>query len=246
MKVLLSPAKSMREENTIKGDIPIFIKETKTILNKMKSLSSKEIRELMSVSDKIAKINYDRFQNFFKQKSGCAAFIFDGAVYKSLNIENFNKKELKLANEQIRILSGMYGMLRPMDKIVPYRLEMGTRISIKDKKDLYDFWKKSLTEHLDSNIKKNELIVNLASVEYSKAIDLNYFGDRVINPIFKEKKGDDYKVVAVHAKRARGLMARWIIQSRASSATNLKDFNLEGYRYSSALSSDLVPVFVRG
>lgn len=246
MKILLSPAKNMKDcPDKNKGSIPKFKDETEIILLTMQKLSKKEISEIMKVSDSISELNYNRFKGFLKAKRNPAIFSFNGDVYKGLDIESFDKKELKAAQKKIRILSGMYGILKPLDLIAPYRLEMGTKIKISDKKNLYDFWQEKLTKNLKDSLDKDELVVNLASNEYSKSIKLNEIENNVITPLFKDYKNGKYKIISFYAKKARGLMARYLIKNNIKDLKGLKKFNLEGYKYNRELSTELEPVFTR-
>lgn len=246
MKVLLSPAKSMRESYIEHSytEIP-FKKETSILLKNMKKMTAKDISKLMKVSEQIGELNYKRFQNFNNQERRACIYYFDGAVYKGLDIDSFSKKELNRAQKTLRILSGMYGILNPLDGIVPYRLEMGTKVKIANSKNLYEFWKTKVTTKLKESLKKDELIINLASKEYSNVINFSDLSNQTIHPVFKEKKGDSYKIVAIHAKRARGLMAKYIINKNITDIKELLKFNLDGYHYSKELSSKNSPVFIR-
>jgi cytoplasmic iron level regulating protein YaaA (DUF328/UPF0246 family) len=246
MKVLLSPAKSMRESCIEHSytEIP-FKKETSILLKNMKKMTAKDISKLMKVSEQIGELNYKRFQNFNNQEQRACIYYFDGAVYKGLDIDSFSKKELNRAQKTLRILSGMYGILNPLDGIVPYRLEMGTKVKIANSKNLYEFWRTKVTAKLKESLKKDELIINLASKEYSDVINFSDLSNQTIHPVFKEKKGDSYKIVAIHAKRARGLMAKYIINKNITGIKELLKFNLEGYRYSKELSLKNSPVFIR-
>ena len=246
MKILLSPAKKINENsNSNKGSSPVLLHRTSNIIKKMKSLSKEDIAKLMNLSPKLSLLNYDRFQNIENSIKNNAIFLFDGDVYTGLEINSFNNKELKKADETIRILSGLYGILKPMDLISPYRLEMGTKVSIENKKDLYHYWSNSVTQILKDSLLKKEIIVNLASNEYSKVVDFSNINNKVITPIFKDMKNGKYKIISFYAKKARGLMAKFIIKNNVVDYKGLTNFNLDGYKFNKELSTELNPVFTR-
>ena len=205
----------------------------------------------MHLSPQLADLNYTRFQNWQKPMelspdAKPAVTVFTGEVYKGLDVDTFTKKDFEHAQKQLRILSGMYGILRPLDLMYPYRLEMGTKWAITPKtKNLYQFWGKRLADYLNEEIAEGEVIINLASNEYFKAIDKKTINARVITPIFKELKGDQFKVVMMYAKHARGAMARDIIKQQYSSSEDLKGYNVDGYSYNEQLSTADEWVFVR-
>jgi cytoplasmic iron level regulating protein YaaA (DUF328/UPF0246 family) len=205
----------------------------------------------MHISEELAIQNYDRYQSWKRPKELTSvtqpcSFIFNGEVYKALDVCSLDPKELTYAQEHLFILSGLYGLLRPLDVIYPYRLEMGTKWSPDTKnKNLYTFWRDKLTSHLLSSINKDETIVNLASTEYSKVIDWKKITNRSITPIFKEFKNGEFKVIMMYAKHARGAMARYLIQNRMKKIEQLKLYNLDGYVYDDRLSSEREWVFVR-
>jgi len=201
----------------------------------------------MSLSEKLSKLNFDRFQAFktpFSLDNAKQALLaFKGDVYNGINASSLSAKDLDFAQKNVRMLSGLYGVLRPLDLIQPYRLEMGTKLGNAQGKNLYDYWGSGISEVLNEDEEK--LIVNLASNEYFKAIDKNILKAQILDIVFKEKKNDTYKVIGIYAKRARGLMINYIIRNRLTDAEDLKDFSDEGYLYNQELSSDSTWVYVR-
>jgi cytoplasmic iron level regulating protein YaaA (DUF328/UPF0246 family) len=202
----------------------------------------------MSLSEKLSKLNFDRFQAFktpFSLDNAKQALLaFKGDVYNGINASSLSVKDLDFAQKNVRMLSGLYGVLRPLDLIQPYRLEMGTKLSNAQGNNLYDYWGSGISEVLNEDEEK--LIVNLASNEYFKAIDKKLLKAQILDIVFKEKKNDTYKVIGIYAKRARGLMINYIIRNRLTDAEVLKDFSDEGYLYNQDLSSDSTWVYVRG
>lgn len=254
MKILLSPAKSLdfsRNFETPEISVATFIEEANYLAKKMGELSAKKIAELMHLSPQLADLNYERYQNWVSptEKSEVAipaSFAFTGEVYKGLEVETLTQTELQKAQNDLRILSGLYGLLKPLDLMYPYRLEMGTRWDITPKtKNLYQYWGDKIAKSLNTETKENEVIINLASNEYFKAVDKKTIKPRIITPTFKELKGDQYKVVMMYAKHARGAMARDIIKNNYQNAEDLKGYNIDGYSYNESLSTENDWVFVR-
>ena len=254
MKILLSPAKSLdysREIETPKPTIAPFIDEADYLATKLQKVSKKKLSGLMNLSAQLTDLNHERYQNWEKptrigSEIKPAITVFTGEVYKGLEVDTMTKEEMEIAQDQIRILSGLYGILRPLDLMYPYRLEMGTKWSVTpSKKNLYSFWGSKLSEYLNAEMEDGEVIINLASSEYFKAIDKKSIKARIITPVFKELKGDQYKVVMMYAKHARGAMARDIIQQEYKSVEDLKGYNVDGYSFSEQLSSDDEWVFIR-
>lgn len=255
MLVIVSPAKKLDFETECLLDdsgVPELLDKAKYLVKKLKKLDANDISSLMKISPKLGQLNYARFQSFKtpfnKANAKQSIMAFKGDTYVGLDAESFTKKELKLAQDKLRILSGLYGVLRPFDLIQPYRLEMGTKFSVDNSKNLYEYWNNDVTEILNKELKnmKAKFLVNCASNEYSNVVDFDSINVAVIHPVFKERKGDDYKIVSIFAKRARGLMSRYIIKSNVKTYDQLKDFNLDGYKFNSKLSTDLKPVFTRG
>jgi cytoplasmic iron level regulating protein YaaA (DUF328/UPF0246 family) len=254
MKILLSPAKSIDTSNAPKNQgvtLPIFEKETKVLVKKLAKMNVKKLMDLMRVSRDLAEMNVQRFKQF--EFPNCqtdeivpAAFAFSGEVYKGLNVHSFSEDELNRANQSIRILSGLYGILKPLDLMTPYRLEMGTRWEISAKaSSLYQFWGSKPTDVLKRELEKDEAIINLASAEYFKVIDQKRLKSQVITPVFKEFKDGQYKIVMMYAKHARGAMARYIVQQNIKNPEDLKLYATDGYSYAENLSSEKEWVFVR-
>jgi len=247
MIILLSPAKSLdfdspppigRSENLL------FSEEADYLAGKLKKFSAKKLRSMMDISEKLAQLNAERYAHwslpFSEGESKQAAFAFTGDVYQGLEAQTMNEADLLFAQEHLRILSGLYGILRPLDGMLPYRLEMGTDWAITPKKNsLYKFWKAKLTKRLKQDIAetKSSFLLNLASAEYSKAVDLKKLGIPVISPEFKEDRGDRFQMISFFAKKARGLMARYALENRITDPEMLKGFDLEGYHFNDGLSN---------
>lgn len=220
------------------------------INNKLEHKSKKAISELMNISDKLAELNYQRYKEFHtpftKKNARPAIYTFAGDVYTGLDAFTIPKEKIDLLQDSIRILSGMYGILKPLDLMQAYRLEMGTKLSINGKKDLYAFWKQSLTEALNAELDEGELFVNLASVEYFSAIDSKKLKVPVISPVFKDFKNGKLKIISFYAKKARGSMARFALDHTIKSADHLKAFDYDGYAYSEQYTEkESEPVFIR-
>lgn len=239
MKIVLSPAKSLDYESdlpTNRGTQPQFLETAAQINRKLERMSKKEIGDLMSISDKLADLNYTRYQDFEeehnKKNSRPAVYAFDGDVYTGLDAYNIKNEKLDQLQDSLRILSGMYGILRPLDLIQPYRLEMGTKLPIEQNDNLYKVWREKVTKSLNEELKDNELFINLASNEYFKVVDTKSLKAPVITPVFKDWKNDKLKIISFYAKKARGLMARYIIDTNANSIEDLKCFDYDGYGFS--------------
>ena len=253
MKILLSPAKSLDFETPLRTNYrtePIFSKETAEIQKVLKKKSVRDLEQLMSLSNALATLNFERNQhleaNPSEEETRPALFAFDGDVYKGLDALTLNGNQLESAKDRIRILSGLYGILRPFDSIQPYRLEMGTKMEVADAKSLYEHWRKNLTSYLENELSNNEIIVNLASKEYSKAIDLKTFSGRVIHPEFKDYKDGKLKIISFYAKRMRGVMARFLLETPDNDLSVFEHFESDGYRFDASQSTDpLQPVYTR-
>ncbi len=254
MKILLSPAKSIDTTVAVPEfpySFPLFSKEAESLAQKLAKMNTKKLMQLMEVSESIALLNVDRYQNFelidtISENNKPAAVIFTGEVYRGLDIATLTNSELTQAQEKIRILSGLYGLLKPMDLIYPYRLEMGTAWAITPKtKNLYQFWGNKIAQALSKELSKDDVVINLASHEYFKVLPKGGIKNRIITPVFKEFKGGKYSTVMMYAKHARGVMARYIIQSNLESADALKSYNIGGYQFHEALSSENEWVFTR-
>ena len=250
MLAIISPSKT---QDFSQCDIDIFsqtrqIESSNELIGILKNKSKSQIAKLMSISEKLSELNFDRFQNFqlpFTLENAKQAILaFKGDVYNGINAPELSHEDLEFAQGKVRMLSGLYGVIRPLDLIQPYRLEMGTKLSNEKGSDLYDYWGSDISSVLNED--EPDLIVNLASNEYSKAIDKKTLNADILDIVFKDKKGDTYKVIGIYAKRARGLMVNYIIRNRLDKPEDLKDFIDEGYRFDKSLSSDSSWVFLRG
>ena len=232
MKIIISPAKKLATDNFInKGTSIQFLEETKYLVKELKTYTVSDLKSLMKLSDNLAQLNWQRFQDWNTKDVGQALFLFKGDVYLGLKAESLTNIELDFAQENLRILSGLYGLLKPKDLIFPYRLEMGTKLITKTGNNLYKFWENRLHQALLSELKNEEEIINLASDEYSKAIQLNKFSNPVITPVFKDLKNGELKVISFFAKRARGEMVNFIIKNKIKNSENLKSFSNLGYQF---------------
>jgi cytoplasmic iron level regulating protein YaaA (DUF328/UPF0246 family) len=253
MKIVISPAKTLDFESklpTARATQPKFLEEAEMINNKLERKSKKAIGKLMDISDKLAELNYQRYKEFgtpfTKQNARPAVYAFAGDVYTGLDAYTIPSEKIDLLQDSLRILSGMYGMLRPLDLMQPYRLEMGTKLPVNRKKDLYSFWKKTLTETLNEELEDGELFLNLASVEYFSAIDAKKLKVPVISPVFKDFKNGELKIISFFAKKARGSMTRFAIDKNVKTLDELKAFDYDGYSYSEKYTEkDNEPVFIR-
>jgi cytoplasmic iron level regulating protein YaaA (DUF328/UPF0246 family) len=232
MKIIISPAKKLATDNFInKGTSIQFLEETKYLVKELKTYTVSDLKSLMKLSDNLAQLNWQRFQDWNTKDVGQALFLFKGDVYLGLKAESLTNIELDFAQENLRILSGLYGLLKPKDLIFPYRLEMGTKLITKTGNNLYKFWDNRLHQALLSELKNEEEIINLASEEYSKALQINKFSNPVITPVFKDLKNGKLKVISFFAKRARGEMVNFIIKNKIKNSENLKSFSNLGYQF---------------
>lgn len=243
MKLILSPAKSLDFESELpvnRYTTPDFLDTTEKINKKLSRLSKNELAELMNISPKLAELNYERYKEFepehTPENSRPAIFAFDGDVYTGLDAYSIPVQKIDRLQDTVRILSGMYGILKPLDLMQPYRLEMGTSIGINRKSNLYEVWQQKVTNALNKEMEKDEFFVNLASNEYFKAIDTKKLKAPVITPVFKDLKNGKLKIISFFAKKARGSMARFIIDKDINSIEGIKGFNYDGYRFSESES----------
>ena len=252
MLVVISPAKKL-DENCDKNlvtnfTIPFYLEDSKKIIKSLRKYSTDKLSKLMNISEKISLLNYERYIKwslpFTKKNAHPALLLFQGDVYKGISVSDFNKEDFIYAQKSLRILSGLYGILKPLDLIQPYRLEMGTQIKIGKHNDLYDFWGDEITKTINED-KNSDYLINLASVEYFKSINKEKLNAKLINIIFKEKRNGSYKIIGINAKKARGLMSRYIIKNKISNPMKLKKFKEENYSYNKNLSSDSDWVFTR-
>jgi cytoplasmic iron level regulating protein YaaA (DUF328/UPF0246 family) len=254
MLALLSPAKTL--DPTPRPEIartttPDFLDDAEILVRRLRTFSKEDLASLMEISDKLAAENHERFRvwrrPFTPENATPAIALFRGDVYEGLQSDTFNARDLAFAQKHVRILSGLYGLLRPLDLVQPYRLEMGTQFPTGQPKSLYDFWGDRLADALNVDLsgQKQPVVVNLASNEYFKAVSLKALCARVVTPAFKEEQAGKLKMVSFFAKRARGLMARYLIINRIKNPAELRAFDLEGYRYNESVSTDDKPVFTR-
>jgi len=252
MKIVISPAKSLDFESKVPTDKytqPAFLQQSEKLANVLKKKSAKQLSKLMSISDNLGQLNYERNQNwklpFTLENSRQAIFAFSGAVFQGIDVATIPVEKLDQLQDKLRIISGQYGLLKPLDIIQPYRLEMGTRLKIGKKNNLYQFWDNTITEALNDELVGGEPLVNLASAEYFKAIKTKLLTVPVITPVFKDFKNGEYKTIMTFAKLARGYMVRYIIDNNINSVEGLKGFNVERYGFDANLSSDSELVFTR-
>ena len=252
MKLVLSPAKSLDFETklpTSKTTECLFLQEAERLNKLLKKKSAKSLSKLMHISDALGQLNYERNQEweipFTEDNARPAMYAFNGDVYRGLDAYTIDTKKLDKVENTVRILSGLYGLLKPLDLVQPYRLEMGTKMTVGKNKNLYDFWRKKITQALNDELEDDELFLNLASNEYFKAIDTKALKVPVVNIVFKEFKNGNYKIIAIFAKLARGLMTRYIIETDAKTIEDVKGFNYDNYRFSEELSSKYELVFTR-
>ena len=252
MKIVISPAKSINFESNLPTknfSAASFLKESRQIHAVLKKLKPKDLSKLMDISDNLAELNWQRNQSwktpFTPENSRPAIYAFDGEVYTGLDAYTLPMDKLENLQNSLLILSGLYGLLKPLDLIQAYRLEMGTSISIGESKNLYAFWKIKITNALNKSIPKGDFLLNLASNEYFSAVDIKLLKAKVVTPEFKDYKDGKLKMISFFAKKARGLMVRYIVDSNAQTLDDLKGFNYEGYAFDANLSSDSKLVFTR-
>ena len=252
MKLVLSPAKSLDFESklpTTKTTDAQFLEQSQRLNKVLRKKSAIGISKLMHVSDALGQLNYDRNQDwqlpFTKDNARQAIYAFSGDVYRGLDAYTISNDKIDTLQNKVRILSGLYGILKPLDLMQAYRLEMGTKLPVGTKKNLYEFWKKDIVNALNQELEDDEVFVNLASQEYFKAIDTKALKVPVVTVDFKEFKDGKYKIIAIFAKLARGLMARYIVDTNAQTIDDLKGFTTDGYGLSDELSSENHLVFTR-
>lgn len=252
MKVIISPAKKLDFETECtfpEKTTPTFLKKTENLAKELKKLDQNDISKLMKLSPTLSDLNHKRFQNFSLPKNETwgkqAVYAFNGDTYTGLDINSFDKNDVKRAQKDIRILSGLYGILKPLDLIQPYRLEMGTRFKVDKCKNLYEYWSKEITEALKIEIKTNEALVNCASKEYFDVIDQKQLERTIVTPVFKELKNGEYKIISFNAKRARGAMAKYIIKNKLTEPEQIKNFAEDNYKFNKKLSNNTEYVFTR-
>jgi len=253
MTIIISPAKKLTPSNnslgveTTKNEFPAKLNE---LVDYAKSLSEKDLIDKMKISPSLARLNFDRFQKFQDRPSSNAItqaiYTFKGDTYVGLKAENFTKDDLVFAQQNLLIISGLYGVLKPLDGIQPYRFEMGTKINFNGSKSLYEFWMDTLFEFIKKRIETDKNgILNLASEEYSKVFNFNKISCKIVNPVFKTKKNGELKTVGMLSKRARGMMANYVIKNKIKDYAEVIKFSEEGYAYSKKLSTLSKPVFIK-
>ena len=252
MKLVISPAKSLNYESELPTGFSsesCFLNEAKQLNALLKKKSAKTLSELMHISPKLGALNYERNQNwslpFSSNNARQAIYAFNGDVYRGLDAYTISEEKLDVLQNTVRIISGLYGLLKPLDLIQPYRLEMGTKFPVGKNKNLYEFWRKKITSTLNDEMDENEPLVNLASQEYFKAIDVKALKAPIIHIDFKEFKNGQFKTIAIFSKRARGLMTRYIVDSNAQNVEDLKNFNTDRYILDDQLSTENKLVFTR-
>lgn len=254
MLILLSPAKDLSDvpAKGLKGTTqPRFLEQSEKLVKKLKGMSAKKLGELMHLSDALSQLNQERYASwsppFTLKNAQPAAFMFNGEAYRALDVRSLDADDLRFAQRHLRILSGLYGLLRPLDLVQPYRLEMGTKLSVGRKKDLYDLWGDTISDQLNTDVEESEAeaIINLASAEYFKAARYQSLKVNVITPVFKDLTANGYRVVMMYAKHQRGAMARYIIRHRILEPVALKRYTEDGYRYMPEESSATEWVFYR-
>lgn len=253
MKIVISPAKSLDFESPLPTKLYSeysFVKQSLAIDKVLKRKKPKQLMELMDISNKLADLNWQRNQDRSVSEINCenarpAIFAFSGDVYIGLDAYSLSEDKLNVLQDKVRILSGLYGLLKPLDLMQPYRLEMGTKILVGKNKNLYEFWKSTITKELNSQLRKDDLFLNLASNEYFAAIDLKKIKVPIITPEFKDYKDGKLKMISFFAKKARGMMVRYIIDTNAETIEELKRFNYDGYAFDANLSKGNTLVFTR-
>ena len=253
MLYLLSPAKSLdydSEAPSVRATMPKFLDQSAKLADLLKKLKPVELEALMGISTKLAELNAGRFDDwrmdYSKPEARQAILAFTGDVYQGLSVDDWDKEDFAEAQKSIRILSGLYGLIKPLDLIQPYRLEMGTSLKVNSSNNLYEFWGSSITDYLNQEMVKDELLVNLASKEYFKAVQSKNLQASLVTPIFKDYKNGKLKIISFFAKKARGQMARYILDNGIETLNELKGFDIDGYGFSAEYTlNENEPVFVR-
>ena len=256
MLTLISPAKALDFDNpsiTAKTSTPVFGQQTRELVSIMRDKSASDLRKMMSISPKLAELNVERYKSFKLRPSNATAGLkqavlaFHGDVYMGLEATSFTERDFTYAQKHLRILSGLYGLLRPLDMIQPYRLEMGSKLKNPKGSSLLDFWGDQITQRLNTELKdhQNKTLVNLTSKEYFKSVQPDLLPGNLITPVFKDYSNGTYKVLMFYAKNARGAMAAWIVKNRINKPEDLKAFDLDDYGYNEAYSNEFTWVFTR-
>lgn len=255
MLIVISPAKKLDYATPLPFEThtqPLFLTESQTLIDALRQYSELDLMELMALSRKLAELNFNRYEEwrtpFDLSHARQALLAFKGDVYAGLDVESFSSDDIQFAQQHLRILSGLYGTLRPLDLMRPYRLEMGTRLKTDRGKNLYEFWGNTITQSLNQALAEqgDSTLINLASNEYFKSVRPKHLTGTILTPVFKENKNGQYKTIGIYAKKARGQLSRYIIRNQLTDINDLKAFNEDGYCYQSALSDDQTWVFTRG
>ncbi|WP_347174037.1 peroxide stress protein YaaA [Polaribacter uvawellassae] len=252
MKIIISPAKSLDFESKVPTSLhsqPQFLDDSVKLNKKLKTLSRKKLSEFMGISDDLAALNYERNQNwnlpFTPENSKQAIFAFTGEVFRGIDVNTLDSDKIPLLQDRLRILSGLYGLLKPLDLIQAYRLEMGKKLKVGRTENLYKFWGDKIAEALNEELLEDDLLVNLASSEYFKAVNQKVLKVPMITPVFKDFKNGQYKTIMTFAKKARGLMVRYIIDNNITTIDALKGFNVDGYGFDENMSTETELAFTR-
>lgn len=253
MKILVSPAKSLNLESNLPTSTftkPLFLDTAIQLQRKLSRLTKQEISDLMSISDKLADLNYTRFQEFEEahtpSNSRPAIYTFNGDVYDGIDAYTIPRDKIDMLQNRLRILSGLYGILKPLDLVQAYRLEMGTKFGIENKSNLYEVWQNKVTRSLNAELNESDLLINLASNEYFKAVKKDEIKAKIISPVFKDYKNGKLKIISFYAKKARGSMTRFIIDQVIQNYDDLLGFDYDDYRFSEEHTQDRnKPVFIR-
>ena len=245
MKIIISPAKKLCSQPMKKEVRPSKIRfetEAKYLIGQLRKYSLAQVKEMMNLSDSLAKLNFDRFKSWDLKSENVnhAIHMFQGDVYKGLNVDDLTEDEILFAQDNLLILSGLYGILKPLDLIYPYRLEMGTKMETNKGKNLYEFWGVKLNNTLKSSMSEDDFLINLASNEYSKAVKLNKLERKIVTPIFKDFKNGSLKVVSFFAKKARGEMVNFILKNKINNIDELKMFSNNGYKFHQEDGGDII------
>lgn len=254
MLIVISPAKKLDYDTPVKTKkftMPDFLDDSAELISTLRNYSAMDLAELMNLSMKLAELNFDRYYQWKKdygpEEAKQCLLAFKGDVYAGMDAESFSAKDLEFAQSHLRILSGLYGLLRPLDLMMPYRLEMGTKLQNERGKNLYEFWGDTITSAVNKQLKaqKDDILINLASNEYFKSVKPKQVEGRIITPQFKENKNGTYKMIGIYAKKARGLMSRFILLNRLKNPDDIKAFDYEGYQFNEELSKGDQWVFTR-
>lgn len=255
MLIVISPAKKLDYDSPVQTkqfSKPAMLDQSELLINRLRNYSALDLAELMKLSMNLSELNFDRYAAWVprptKKNARQCLLAFKGDVYTGMGAETFSEADLKYSQAHLRILSGLYGLLRPLDLMMPYRLEMGTKLKNARGKNLYEFWGERITDAINKQLRSqgDDVLINLASNEYFKSVKTRQIKGRIITPQFKERKGDIYKMIGIYAKKARGLMSRYILLNRLSDPEELKGFNLEGYAFDELQSTSDQWIFTRG